>query len=125
MAGADTPRKQAGYVDRESSAEVAKNIGGIARSMFSKLKSGVVQMVNQAALKAKRLVEKFQMNNDEIKEILETEYMDSMAEIADGNVEPLAMVVELPESPSLDVHRRNLKEGNKKRASRLSQKRDG
>ena len=37
------------------------------------------------------------MNADEIKEILETEYMDSMAEIADGIVEPLALVVEFPE----------------------------
>ena len=74
MAG--TPRQMtSSYVDSEASAEVTRSIGKIASSMFSKLKNGVIQMVNQAALKAKRLVENYKVNTDEVKEILETEYM--------------------------------------------------
>ena len=50
--------------------------GGFTTAALS-VPEPVVQMISQAAFKAKRLVEKSHMNQDEIKEILETRYMNS------------------------------------------------
>ena len=91
--------KDYGWVRKELSEEVRKSIGSVTSGMIRKLKTGVKQILHQAAQKAKRLTQALSVNVDEIREIMESEHYEMMRKTAEGKTEVLLADVLFPDVP--------------------------
>ena len=93
-----------GWVKQELSQEVRKSIGSITSGMINKLKTGVKQILHQAAQKAKRLTSALSVNVDEIRELMESEHYETMRQVAEGSTEVLLADMLFPDPEGDDFH---------------------
>ncbi len=93
-----------GWVKEHLSHEGRRSIGSVTSRMINKLKTGVKQILHQAAQRAKRLTKALSVNVDESREIMESERYETVRQAAEGTAEVLLADTLFPEPEVDDYH---------------------